>query len=90
MINIIGTISVLLFILKAVLHIVLMAKLENSEFVNSAMSPNSIARLQTFFPFYEDVPKKLQWLKTCINVIYITSVVLLIIFLIGVNIIDRG
>ncbi len=86
MVNLIGIIGGVLLFIKFFLHIYLMSKVDN-QFPSRAMfSQNSMQRLQTLLPFYANVPNDLNWLKIFTNIIYVTSVLLLMAFLIIVNI----
>ena len=80
-----GIIGGLLFFIRLPFQLFLMAK-KNKKFAWRAISSEQAPeRLSLFFFFYEDAPKGLKWLKICVNVAYATSILLIVIFLIGEN-----
>ena len=86
MINIIGTISGLLLITKAILHIFLLSQTEDDfSLIDYGSRANPKIAIVRLLPCMGDVPKGYRVLKTIINTLYTISFVGIIIFLIGVN-----
>lgn len=86
MVDNIGTIGSLLLILKFLLHIFLLYKINDKDANWGLLSPNSFGRLKALLPLYQDVPENFKALKIFINLIYTISIILIAIFLITVNI----
>ncbi len=86
MIRDIGTLGCLLLILKFLLHIYLLYQIHDKDADWVLLSPNSLGRLRALLPFYKNVPENLKGLKNFVNLLYAVSIVLIIIFLVGVNI----
>ena len=84
MINTIGIIGALLLIVKIILHAILMSNTDKKFWIR-ALSPYSVARLRSIFPMLSPVPKKLQGLKIIVNILFFVAVILIVIYLIGVN-----
>ena len=78
----IGAIGAIIFFIKIFLNIYLKSK------TNKPISILQLGRFsppQLFIHYYDDAPKGFKWLKTTINVLYAIAVILIVIFLIGVN-----
>lgn len=85
MIDTLGFIGGWLFLLKVILHIYLMSRIDKDFAEAVLFRVNSLQRGKTFLPFTANVPEKYKIFKIIINVLYAISLVLIAIFLIDFN-----
>ena len=83
-----GTISGiagLLFVLKIILHLYLLSKINDDFSLLDYSSPVSSKRAMMLLPFMDDVLKNYSTLKTIINILYAFAVTGIIFFLIWIT-----
>ena len=91
---IVGIAGLILFA-KIVLHIYLVSKIdEDFDFTSEFVTINPEVAFKwgkrLFLPSFENVPRKLKTLKTFINVLYISAIVGLMVFLIFITIFKKN